>query len=86
MQHVAAAGDGSGSEADSEGEDEEREDWNTVESTYVTSDGDILPNPSYFKVKQGESSASNGHVRASVEGPSREQVQALAAQKRELSD
>ena len=91
VQHTVAAGGGSGSEADNEGDDDEGDgngngDWNTAEGTYVTSDGDILPNSRYFKVKQGESAALNEHVRASVEGPSKEQVQALAAQKKELSD
>lgn len=41
---------------DSEGSNSESEDWNTVQGSYVTADGDIMPNPSYQK-KKGESSA-----------------------------
>ncbi|APA05453.1 hypothetical protein SS1G_09877 [Sclerotinia sclerotiorum 1980 UF-70] len=43
----------SGSDAD--GEDGES-DWDGQEGSYVTNDGDILPNPDRFQVKKGESS------------------------------
>ncbi|KAF7956658.1 hypothetical protein EAE96_003992 [Botrytis aclada] len=43
----------SGSDAD--GEDGES-DWDGQEGRYVTSDGDVLPNPDRFQVKKGESS------------------------------
>ncbi|TEY58870.1 hypothetical protein BOTCAL_0197g00020 [Botryotinia calthae] len=43
----------SGSDAD--GEDGES-DWDGQEGSYVTSDGDVLPNPDRFQVKKGESS------------------------------
>lgn len=75
----------------SDGDDEESDqsDWNTMEGTYVTMDGDILPNPDAFKIKtkKGESSNAdtNGHARTSVE-PSRSDIAALAASKKELSD
>lgn len=76
--------DGAETEAD---DDSDEEDWNTIEGSYVTSDGDILPNTNYSKVKKGESSrvASNGNVTGPIE-PSRAEVEVLAASKRELSD
>lgn len=44
----------SGSDAD--GEDGES-DWDGMERSYITSDGDVLPNPDRFQVKKkGESS------------------------------
>jgi solute carrier family 35 protein C2 len=45
----------SGSDAD--GEDGES-DWDGQEGSYITSDGDILPNPDRFQAKKGESSRS----------------------------
>ncbi|KAM3080209.1 hypothetical protein ACMFMF_003618 [Clarireedia jacksonii] len=45
----------SGSDAD--GEDGES-DWDGPEGSYITSDGDILPNPDRFQAKKGESSRS----------------------------
>ncbi|KAF8860846.1 TPT-domain-containing protein [Acephala macrosclerotiorum] len=81
-------------EEDEDGDDEESEldvDWNTVEGTYVTMDGDILPNPDAFKIKnqkkKGESSNAemNALGRTSVE-PSKADIATLAASKKELSD
>ncbi|KAE8443023.1 hypothetical protein EG329_002417 [Mollisiaceae sp. DMI_Dod_QoI] len=89
-QHHLAANDDA-SDGDDEGSTEDEQDWNTVEGTYVTMDGDILPNPDAFKTnakkKKGESSngQANGHVRTPVE-PSRAEIAALAASKKELSD
>lgn len=79
-QHMAVRGD-SESDGDDEGsEDDETGDWNTSEGTYVTMDGDILPNPEAFRVKTPKKG----------EGPtpsrSAEEMAALAASKRELSD
>lgn len=71
-----------GSDGDDE-DDTEDEDWNTADRTYVTADGDILPNPNAFKVKKGGS--SNGNARGSAE-PSRSEIAALAASKRDLSN
>lgn len=85
QHHLAVRGD------DSDGDDEEsEEDWNTMEGTYVTMDGDILPTPDAFKIKtpkKGENSrgATNGHARASVE-PTRVEIATLAANNRELSN
>lgn len=42
-------------------EDSEEEDWNTIEGSFVTADGDIMPNRSYRKVKKGESSDSTAN-------------------------
>ena len=50
QSHKREEGD-SGAEAD--GESEGEEEWNTVEGSYVTSDGDILPSPG-FKGKGGK--------------------------------
>jgi solute carrier family 35 protein C2 len=78
--------------SDADGESSEEEDWNTVEGTYVTMDGDILPNPDSFKakstrasdtVKTGES--SNGSA-APAPRLSKDERAALAASKKELSD
>lgn len=80
----SGADTGSGSDADSEGEEAE-DDWARDDGgTYVTSDGDILPAPSSFRVVSGEAggSKSNG---APVE-PSREEIGRLAASKRDLSN
>jgi solute carrier family 35 protein C2 len=100
-EHHRALQEDSASDANSEGE---AEDWSTLHGSYVTSDGDILPNPDAFKIKKGESSRANAHTRivssASANGhirvvstaitgpvePSRDEVLALAASKRELSD
>jgi solute carrier family 35, member C2 len=82
---VMEAGGGSGSEADGESESDE-EDWNTMEGTMVTSDGDIIRTPGTHSksVQKGESSTSN-ITRGSTER-SRAEMAALAASKRELSD
>ncbi|KUJ18484.1 TPT-domain-containing protein [Mollisia scopiformis] len=86
QNHMGARDDAS----DGDDEESEEEDWNTVEGTYVTMDGDILPNPEAFKIKtpkKGENPRpqTNGHATASVE-PSRAEIAALAASKKELSD
>lgn len=87
--HLAAEerGEGSGSDGDDE-ETGDEEDWNTVEGMIVTSDGDILPNPNASKGKKGESSNVNGTAksRGSLDGPTRSEIAALAASKKELSD
>lgn len=85
QHHQAIRGDDD-SDGDDEESSEEEEDWNTVEGTYVTMDGDILPNPEAFKIKtpkKGEN--SNAATRTSVE-PTRAEIAALAASKKELSD
>ena len=67
---------GSGSDADSEGEEAE-EDWGRDEGgTYVTSDGDILPAPSGFRVASGQAEGSRKPGEAS-----REELERLAASK-----
>jgi solute carrier family 35 protein C2 len=73
-----------GSDGDDE-DDTEEEDWNTPDRTYVTSDGDILPAPNSFKIKKVETSKASRQARGSVE-PSRSEIAALAASKKELSD
>ena len=74
--------DRSGSDADSEGE-EVGSDWGRDGATYVTSDGDILPAPSNFRVmNEPEGSTPNG---GPIE-PTREDIDRLAASKKELSD
>jgi solute carrier family 35 protein C2 len=74
----------SGSDADSEGGEAE-EDWARDEGgTYVTSDGDILPAPSSFRVANSE--AEGSRVNGKPVEPSREEIERLAASKRELSD
>jgi solute carrier family 35 protein C2 len=40
----------------SDDEESAQEDWNTLERSYITSDGDILPNPKYLEQKKGENS------------------------------
>jgi len=72
--HLIERGAGSGSDAD--GESESEEEWNTVEGTTVTADGDIIPTPSSAK-KKGESSRV---------GDRAAEREALVAGKRELSD
>jgi solute carrier family 35 protein C2 len=82
----------SGSEADGESESEE-EEWNTVEGTMVTSDGDIIripgtPTPGKLgrsTVGEGSNSYFNNAARGSTER-TKEEIAALAASKRELSD
>jgi solute carrier family 35 protein C2 len=74
--------DRSGSDADSEGEGV-KSDWARDGATYVTSDGDILPAPSGFRVvNEAEGSRLNG---VPIE-TSREEIDRLAASKRTLSD
>jgi solute carrier family 35 protein C2 len=69
------------SDADSEGED----DWARDDGgTYVTSDGDILPAPSSFRVVNGEAEASR--VNGAPGAPSKEEIERLAANKRALSN
>ncbi|TVY36359.1 putative transporter, partial [Lachnellula subtilissima] len=79
-QHIIERGPGSGSDADEESGDSEDEEWNTIEGTMVTADGDIIPTPGSAK-KKGESSRANGG-----RARSRSELEALAASKRELSD
>ncbi|KAF4629304.1 hypothetical protein G7Y89_g8844 [Cudoniella acicularis] len=79
--HLIERGGGSGSEADGESESEEEEEWNTIEGTMVTADGDIIPSPGFVR-KKGE----NSKPRAGSTERSRSELAALAASKRELSD
>ncbi|TVY36511.1 putative transporter, partial [Lachnellula occidentalis] len=72
-QHVIERGTGSGSDADEESGDSEDEDWNTMEGTMITADGDIIPTPGSAK-KKGESSRANGG-----RARSRSELEALAA-------
>jgi solute carrier family 35 protein C2 len=51
-----------GSDRDNK-DDTKEENWNIPDRTYVTSDSDILPSPSAFKVKKGESSKTNKQAR-----------------------
>jgi len=81
--HLVAQEASAGSDGDDE-DDTEDEDWNTADRTYVTADGDILPSPRAFKAKKGERQETDGD-RGGVE-PSRSEIAALAASKRELSD
>lgn len=87
-QHLVERGGGSGSEADGESESDD-EEWNTVEGMTVTSDGDIIRIPGTPSKSKGESSnakvASTPARRGSSER-TREEISALAASKRELSD
>lgn len=83
-QHHLAAEDDAASDADGE-TSESDEDWNTVEGTYVTVDGDILPNPDAFKINKKKGGASSGSAEHSGL-PSKEDLAALAASKKELSD
>jgi solute carrier family 35 protein C2 len=68
--HLIERGAGSGSDAD--GESESEEEWNTVEGTTVTADGDIIPTPGSAR-KKGENSRAS-------------EREALANAKRDLSD
>jgi solute carrier family 35 protein C2 len=81
--------------SDADGESSDEDDWNNADGTYVTTDGDILPNPDAFKYqskdpnknKKGE--GSNGVAVGSAEAAAqllRESRAALAASKKELSD
>jgi solute carrier family 35 protein C2 len=76
----------SGSDADSEGEDVEdvESDWARDGATYITSDGDILPAPSSFRVVNA--AAEGSRVNDSPIEPSKEEIERLAASKKELSD
>jgi solute carrier family 35 protein C2 len=80
--HLDAQGGESGSDAD--GESEEEEDWARRDDNYITTDGDILPSPRNFEMRSASDSRSNGD--AAAHAPSRAQLEALAASKRELSD
>ena len=53
---------------DADGGSSDEENWNTLDRSYVTSDGDILPNPDYFNASKGESSKKASAVDASREG------------------
>lgn len=86
-QHHLADREGEGASDGDDEDTEDEQDWNTIEGTYITSDGDILPNPAALEGKKGESSSANRHAKKpSVELPSKEEIAALAASKRELSD
>ncbi|CAG8960556.1 hypothetical protein HYFRA_00013379 [Hymenoscyphus fraxineus] len=78
-------GGGSGSEADGESESDD-EDWNTMENTTVTTDGDILRVPGAPSRSKGASSGSGSNAPTRSGERSREEISALAASKRELSD
>ncbi|KAH8602827.1 triose-phosphate transporter family-domain-containing protein [Bisporella sp. PMI_857] len=56
--HALHAKDGDDSTDDVN--ESESDNWNTIETSYVTSDGDILPSPGFFKSKKGESSNKSG--------------------------
>jgi len=77
------ADDDRDSASDADGESEEEEDWGRRDDNYVTSDGDILPGSSRPEPRGAINSTSNadGHLH-----PSKAQMEALAASKRELSD
>jgi solute carrier family 35 protein C2 len=86
-QHHLADREGEGASDGDDEDTEDEQDWNTIEGTYITSDGDILPNPAALEGKKGESSSANRHAKKpSTELPSKEEIAALAASKRELSD
>ncbi|KAG0650822.1 putative transporter [Hyphodiscus hymeniophilus] len=82
--HKLRHGDDDRSESDTDSEVEEVEnDWARDGATYITSDGDILPAPSSFRVPNAaEGSRANG---GPIE-PTREEIERLAASKKELSD
>ena len=84
--HKLRHGDEGDSDSDANSESgEAEEDWGRDEGgTYVTSDGDILPAPSSFRVVSGE--AEGSRVNGKPVEPSREEIERLAASKRELSD
>lgn len=84
-QHKALRGEDASDGDDEDSDSEDEGDWNTHEGTYVTSDGDILPNPNAFRIKKGESSGVNGRAAGAVE-PTKEELAALAAGKKELSE
>jgi solute carrier family 35, member C2 len=79
-QRMIERGTESGSDADGESGESEYEEWNTMEGTMVTADGDIIPTPGSAK-KKGESSRANRDSERS-----RSELAALAASKRELSN
>lgn len=83
--HLIERGE-SGSDADGESDDSDDEEWNTIEGTIVTADGDIIPTPGSAR-KKGESSKSNSPpVNALEEERIRAERAAIAAGKRELSE
>jgi solute carrier family 35 protein C2 len=51
-----------------EAEDDEQEDWNTMEGTYVTADGDIAPIPGSAKKKKRSNEGSKDLDSEGVEG------------------
>jgi len=69
QHHLIRQDDDGASDADGENSDDE--DWNTLEGTYITSDGDILPNPDAFKYKSASKTkkgeASDGQANVSPE-------------------
>ncbi|TVY84209.1 putative transporter [Lachnellula suecica] len=75
--HAIDRGSDSGSDADGESGDSDDEEWNTAAGVTVTSDGDIIPTPGSAK-KKGQSSRNSERTK--------EELAALAASKRELSD
>lgn len=72
----------SASDADGETEDDD-EDWGRRDDNYITIDGDILPSSSRPEPRSAitPKSQAEDHLH-----PSRAQIEALAASKRELSD
>lgn len=82
--HNIRMGERGGSDADDESEESEEEDWNTMEGTTVTMDGDIIRTPGSASKKK-KPAVNGGAARGSAE-PSRSDLAALAASKRELSD
>jgi solute carrier family 35 protein C2 len=74
----------SASDADSEGDEEHEpeDDWARDEGgTYITSDGDILPAPKSFRTVSSQAEGSGGSSKLT-----KEELEKLAASKRELSD
>ncbi|KAG9228345.1 triose-phosphate transporter family-domain-containing protein [Amylocarpus encephaloides] len=93
-KNVNERGGGSGSEADGESDSSDEEDWNTIEGTIVTADGDIIRipgTPSKHPKNVPESSKATSAsaptlaVRQSTER-TRAEIAAVAASKKELSD
>lgn len=72
--------------SDADGESSEDEDWNTVEGTYVTMDGDILPNPEAFANNKSLSKVKGGEASEPETRMSKDEQRAHAASKKELSD
>jgi solute carrier family 35 protein C2 len=71
------------SDADSEGEETE-DDWARDGGAYITSDGDIVPAPSSFRIVSGRMEESR--MNCSPIEPTREEIERLAASKKESSD